>query len=273
MKNNKYRHMKLLVVEGNNRETRLERGAFGIKPYYQIFSEMLNEIVPYAEIDVAFPADDEKILPSITELKAYDGVLWTGSSLSVLDLIPTVTQQLNFAENVFKSGVPFYGSCWGLQVATVVAGGSVAKSNNGLELDLSNPIQLTREGKKSPLFKGRENNYQALCIHYDEVSEVPENTTVLAYNSHSKVQAMTFEYLNSTFFGVQYHPEFSPIVMAQIISFLKEKLIESNYFSSEAEVEKEITKLKNPAILPKEITNYKLHTQEISSWIQYISKN
>ena len=265
--------MKLLVIEGNTSQTRLERGAFGIKAYHQIFSEMLHGIIPFAEIDVAFPADDEKILPSIAELKKYDGILWTGSSLSVLDSIPAVTQQLNFAKSIFKSGVPLYGSCWGLQVATVVAGGSVAKSNNGLELGLSNPIQLTSEGKKSTLFKRREKNYQALCIHYDEVSEVPENTIILAYNSHSKVQAMTFEYLNSTFFGVQYHPEFSPIVMAQIISFLKGNLLRSNYFSSEVEAEKLISKLKNSEILPKEIANYKLHTQEISSWLDYISKN
>ena len=265
--------MNLLVVEGNNSETRIERGAFGIKPYHQIFSEMLHGLVPQAKIDVVFPADDENNLPSVAELKKYDGVLWTGSSLSVLDASPAVTQQLSFAESIFKSGVPFYGSCWGLQVATVVAGGKVAKSKSGLELDLSNPIQLTNAGEISPFFKGRKNDYQALCIHYDEVSEVPENTTILAYNSHSKVQAMTFKYLNATFFGVQYHPEFRPEVMGQIISFLKEKLVKSNYFSSDKEAEKVISKLKKKELLPNEIANYQLHTQEIGAWLNHISKN
>lgn len=263
--------MKLLVVEGNNSETRMERGAFGIKPYYQIFSEMLRELVPNASIDVAFPTGNESILPCATTMKKYQGVLWTGSSLSVLDAIPSVTQQLNFAETVFKSGVPFYGSCWGLQVATVVAGGKVAKGESGLELNVSKPIELTEQGKESSLFVKRNQPYQALCIHYDEVSETPKNAKILAYNEHSKVQAMTFDYLNSSFFGVQYHPEFRPEVMAQIISFLKEKLIASNYYSSQDEANKAITDLTSQSGLPEEITNYKLHTQEIDAWLKSVS--
>ena len=95
----------------------------------------------------------KKKLPSIEQLKHYDGVLWTGSSLSVLDDVPSVNQQLNFADTVFKSGIPFYGSCWGLQVATQVAGGTIEKSNNGLELGVSKSIQLTDAGKNSSFFK------------------------------------------------------------------------------------------------------------------------
>ena len=144
--------MKLLVVEGNTKETREQREAFGIKPYHVIFQEMLQLLTNNVVVDFAFPADSEKNLPSIEQLKHYDGVLWTGSSLSVLDHTPSVTQQLNFAESVFASGIPFYGSCWGLQVATVVAGGKVSKSKNGLELGLSKSIQLTDAGKKSPFF-------------------------------------------------------------------------------------------------------------------------
>ena len=264
--------MKLLIVEGNTEQTRLERGAFGIKPYHITFQEMLKGLVPDAITEVAFPADEGMELPSIQKLKEFDGVLWTGSSLSVLDNIPAVQQQLNFAKTVFKSGVPFYGSCWGLQVATVVAGGKVARGNNGLELASSELIKLTVEGKESPFLKYRKQPYKSLCIHYDEVVEIPEKATVLAYNEHSKVQAITFEYLNSQFFGVQYHPEFKTSEMALIISFLKENLIANNYFSSEEEANKMIDSLNNQADLNEEIMNYTLHTQEIKAWLNHIKK-
>jgi len=264
--------MKLLIVEGNIQETREEREKFGIPPFHLLFPEMLRTLDPTIQTNAVFPADDEKHLPSVEQLKKYNGVLWTGSALSVLDDIPTVNRQLNFAENVFKSGVPFYGSCWGMQVATVVAGGTVAQSPLGLEVGISKPIRLTDAGKKSPFFINREDNFKALCIHFDEVIKLPEKSVVLAENDHSKVQAMTIDYKKSQFFGVQYHPEFKTTDMAMILSFLSKKLIDAGAFSSKEDVDKLVKKLIDQDQLPLEISNYLIHTQEINSWLNYISK-
>lgn len=264
--------MKLLVVEGNNAETRDLRGSSGIMPYHLLFKEMLHFLEPSAQVFSVFPADDGKLLPSLNELQKYDGVLWTGSSLSVLDNIPSVNNQLNFAEQVFNSGVPFYGSCWGLQIATVVSGGKVGMSKNGLEFGISESVQLTEEGKNSPYFINRENNYQALCIHFDEVVEIPENTNVLAYNSHSEVQAMTIDYKKSQFFGVQYHPEFRTQDMGLIASFLAKSLVKKGAFSSLEEVEIISKNLLDQNEVPNEIADYGLHTQEIRSWLNFIKK-
>jgi GMP synthase (glutamine-hydrolysing) len=228
-------------------------------------------LVPKALSDFAFPADRASELPTAAQLEKYDGVLWTGSSLSVLDDIPDVQQQLNFADEVFKSGVPFYGSCWGMQVATVVAGGKVALSKNGLEFGISKPIDLTILGRESPLTSHRKKTYSALCIHYDEVAKTPENAIILASNAHSKVQAMTFDYKKGTFFGVQYHPEFNPSDMALIASFLSEKLVKSNAFDSLEEVQEFALSLKEQKGVPPEICDYQLHTQEISAWLRHIS--
>lgn len=259
--------MKFLVVEGNVESTRIERGDFGIKPYYKVFTEMLHFFNPTFEIDVVFPADSEKGLPTTEKLKQYNGVLWTGSSLSVLEAITPVAQQLNFAETVFKSHVPMYGSCWGMQIATVVAGGKVVKSENGLEIGVSKPIRLTDFGKKSALFKDRPHKFKALCIHYDEISVIPENAEVLATNEHSKVQALVFEYLNTPFFGVQYHPEFNASDMSLIVSFLSKKLIDTGYFSSQETADKFLLQLQDEKYLTPEILNYNLHTQDIRAWI------
>jgi GMP synthase (glutamine-hydrolysing) len=262
--------MKLLVVEGNTKEIRKERSAFGIKPYHEMFTEMLFFLEPNAQVDSAFPTEGSSELPSIEQLQSYDGVLITGSSLSVLENTPAVICQLDFIDKVFSSGVPIYGSCWGLQVATVVAGGKVAKSNNGLELGVSKPIVLTKEGEKSTYFN-RKKPFEALCIHYDEIKVVPKDAIVLATNRHSKVQALQFKYKNSLFFGVQYHPEFIPSVMARIICFLKDTLILKGHYSDNKKAQEEISVLES-GNLATEIINYKLHTQEIKNWLKSIVK-
>lgn len=259
--------MKLLIVEGNNEATRIKRQLFGIEPYFSLFTRLVKLIQPKALVSSVFPADGTNGLPTIEQLKQFDGVLWTGSSLSVLDKIPDVQRQLQFAEDIFYSGIPLYGSCWGLQIATKAAGGTIVKSKNGLELGTSEPIELTKQGKKSELFSGRNDSFQALCIHYDEVGKLPNNTKVLAKNTHSKVQAMTFTHKNSEFFGVQYHPEFTPDNMVKIVSFLKKKLIESGYFQNQLIATNFIEKLKNKSALPNEVVNYQLHYQEISNWV------
>ncbi len=263
--------MKLLIVEGNNEETREQREAFGIKPYHLIFKEMLHFLWPNLETEVVFPADGSKGLPTAEQLKKYNGILWTGSSLSVTDNIPSVTDQLNFAETIFASGTPLYGSCWGLQVATTVAGGKVARGNKGLEFGIANAITLTETALKSPFFPKRKSNYSALCIHFDEVVKIPENAIVLAKNSHSEVQALVFDYNKSSFFGVQYHPEFKTSDMAKITSLLSGKLIDSGRFTSVAEVEAFVLRLSEERNLPQEIVDYKLHTLEIGAWLKHIS--
>ena len=262
--------MKLLIVEGNTEETRVQRGVFGIKPYHLLFEEMLQFLIPKAKIESVFPADSTIDLPSVSQLEKFDGILWTGSSLSVTDAIPAVTRQLNFAETIFQSGTPLYGSCWGLQVATIAAKGKVGHSPNGLEIGISRPIELTQKGIESPFFEGRSLNYTALCIHYDEVLKLPHNAVVLARNSHSPVQAVSFDYKKTSFFGVQYHPEFNSEQMALIISFLEEKLVESTAFDSIVEVRALAEKLSKQKNLPPEILDYTIHTNEIKAWLNYI---
>lgn len=265
--------MKLLIVEGNTEETRVQRKAFGIKPYHLIFKEMLHLLLPKVQTEVVFPADGSKDLPTSKQLTKYDGILWTGSALSVTDNIPSVTGQLNLAETIFESGIPLYGSCWGLQVATTVAGGEVARSNKGLEFGMAKDITLTEAASKSPFFSRRKSGYSALCIHFDEVVKTPKNALVLAYNSHSKVQALAFDYKKSSFFGVQYHPELKTSDLAKIASLLSEKLIDSGRFASGAEVEEFVARLSVGKDLPKEIVDYQLHTQEIKAWLEHLSLN
>jgi len=264
--------MRLLVVEGNKKETWQEREARGGVAYHKRFRAMLRILQPKAVVEVVFPADEESILPSIEELKTFDGVLWTGSSLYIQDQSPAVLRQLDFADDVFESGVPFYGSCWGLQIASVVAGGEVGPNPKGREIGITQPIELTDAGRKHPCFRGRKDKFNALCVHLDEVIKLPANSVVLAGNEHSAVQALTLRYKNSEFFGVQYHPEFLVSDMVFIIRFLSELLISEGLFQSEEFVETFASKLEDQSSLAECVANYLLHTQEVKYWLDGLNK-
>ncbi len=261
--------MRLLVVEGNKKKTWKEREICGSVPYHKRFKAMLRILCPEAKVTFAFPADDDNLLPSVDKLRSFHGILWTGSSLHVNNPSPAVQRQLTFAEDVFKSGVPFYGSCWGLQIAVVVAGGQVATCRNGREIGISEPIEMTDSGTGHVYFQGRKKNYRVLCLHLDEVVKLPANSNVLAKNDHSEVQALTIQYKDTEFFGVQYHPEFLVSDMVFMIRLLSQSLIEDGIFDSEKAVLDYITKLEDHNDLPAEISDYLLHTQEIKNWLDH----
>lgn len=262
--------MHLLVAEGNPREIWEERVANGGFSYHKRFLSMLRILQPTATVEIAFPADRDSTLPSIKQLRKFDGILWTGSSLFVNDPSPAVEQQLTFVKDIFRSTVPLYGSCWGMQLAAVVAGGKVDRCPNGREFGITDPIKLTKSGKIHPFFQGRENDFQALTVHLDEVIVAPEDAVVLASNDHSAVQAFTINSKKINFFGVQYHPEFSVDDMAYISRKILKALVEERLFNSEEEVNNFALKLENKNSLPESVTNYSLHTQEVKRWLDHI---
>ena len=261
--------MRLLVVEGNKRDTWVRRELSGGIAYHKRFRTMLEYLQPGCQVEFAFPADDFASLPSIHELQSYHGVLWTGSSLHVNHPVSAVQQQLMFAERVFESRVPFYGSCWGLQVAVVVAGGKVGPCEKGREIGISEPIVLTDSGCEHPYFSGRKHQFKALCLHLDEIVELPSNSNVLAKNSHSEIQALTIRYKGSEFFGVQYHPEFKVSDLVFITKQMMPSLVEEGRFPSETSVDEFISTLLDHNNVPEEVSNYMAHIQEIKNWLHH----
>ena len=93
--------------------------------------------------DIALPADEGSNLPDPSGLESYDGVVITGSALNLWKAEPESMRQVELARAVYKSGTPFFGSCWGLQVATVAAGGSVRENPKGREVLIARDVTLT----------------------------------------------------------------------------------------------------------------------------------
>ena len=235
---------KLLIVDGNSLEGNLNIKKFKGLTYVPLFTKTINKCGQY-KIDAIYPTKKNFILPRINDLKQYDGILWTGSSLSINATWEFIESQIKLCELCFQSQTPIYGSCWGLQVAVYTAGGKVAVSKDGYEIGIMENLKLTDEGKNHFLFKNKNNPISSFCVHKDYIEQIPQNSIILAYNSFCPVQALEIKYKGGVFVGVQYHPEFDINQMLSTYERLKNTLYENQYFNSKRDYAKEINDLKN----------------------------
>jgi GMP synthase (glutamine-hydrolysing) len=202
--------LRFLIVEGNSREGRgLYRVGFGLTAG-ESYTQTLQALAPDASCEILCAADSDAA--PAAGLGDYDAVFVTGSALNLYDGGPEIERQIALARAVFAAGVPFFGSCWGLQVACAAAGGNVFKNPRGREIGVARGVWLTPEGRSHPMLAGRPPAYEALCSHLDIV-ELPPHGVVLASNGFAAVQAAEI----GTFWGVQYHPEYSFAEVAAII--------------------------------------------------------
>jgi GMP synthase (glutamine-hydrolysing) len=229
--------LRLLVVEGNARAAReRHRATYGLTPS-ESYAATLKAFAPDAICDVALPADEGANLPDSSGLEGYDAVVLTGSALNIWKDEPESRRQVELARAVYKSGTPFFGSCWGLQVATVAAGGSVRSNPKGREVLVARNIRLTEAGRSHPLFAGKDAIFASPCIHGDEVEALPDGAIVLATNAVSDIQAAEIRHDGGTFWGVQYHPEYSLNEMTAIMHRYKPTLLEEGFFRDEPAVD------------------------------------
>jgi GMP synthase (glutamine-hydrolysing) len=197
---------RILVIDGNVAKVRsLLSAALGYDSGIG-YAQILRRIDPTLHVDVLTAADGSSFPPGVS-VESYDGVTITGSALNVYNGGEPVTRQIELAKAVFAAGVPFFGSCWGLQVAVTAAGGEVRANPRGREFGFARRILLTEAGQRHPLFAGKPVAFEAPTVHRDEIATLPPAATLLADNEFG-VQAAAFKRGAGTFWGVQYHPEY-----------------------------------------------------------------
>ena len=141
-----------------------------------------------------------------------DGWIITGSPRSVYDEVDWMLRLEDDIRVANDNNIPILGICFGHQIIAKSFGGKVELNPKGWELG-SYPINLTAEGKKSPLFNNFDDNGIVYESHQDHVSILPDDATQLAYN-HKCIQAFQiFDYI----FSVQFHPEFSLEIMKKYV--------------------------------------------------------
>jgi GMP synthase (glutamine-hydrolysing) len=272
---------RLLVIEGNSPETRAQHVAAGGTVASQGYANLLQELLPAAVVDICFPGDPGANLPNVQGLEGYDGVAITGSGLHVYDGGEAVTRQIELVRSVLDAGTPVFGSCWGLQVLTVAAGGSVRKNPKGREIGFGRGIRLTDAGRKHPMYIGKHDVFNAPTVHLDEVETLAPGTTVLATNQVSDVQSAEIKHNGYCAWGVQYHPEYPLREIAAIVRRVGDRLIGEGFFLNTADIETFAGDLdtldKNPADkrlswrhgISQNVLNKKLRTSEVANWLEF----
>jgi len=155
---------RLLVVEGNTRKARLEQVAAGGIALSEGYAELLQRLLPGAVVDICYPADPGANLP-IGGLESYDGAAITGSALNVYDGGPEIARQIELTREILRARTPLFGSCWGLQLMTVAAGGVVRANPKGREIGIGRRITLTPAGRDHPMYRDKGSTFDAITVH------------------------------------------------------------------------------------------------------------
>ncbi len=240
------RPVRLLVAEGNPPKMRERHAAVSGRTPSQFYADVLamlaEDLGVAAEIDICFPADQGANLPG-GDLAGYDGVAITGSGLNLWKAEPESLAQVEFARAVYASGLPFFGSCWGLQVAAAAAGGEVKLNPQGREIGIARSIRITDAGRGHPLHADRTEVFDAPAIHSDEVAVLPPNATVTATNELCAVQAAEIRHGPGVFWGVQFHPEYTFAELGGILTRYTPVMLKEGFFREPEEAARYVSDL------------------------------
>jgi GMP synthase (glutamine-hydrolysing) len=243
---------RILVIDGNVAEIRARQTAALGYDSGNGYASVLRRIDATLQVDIVKTADGAALPPG-TELASYDGVTMTGSALNIYNGGEPVVRQIELAKAVFAAGVPFFGSCWGLQVAVTAAGGEVRANPRGREFGFARRVLLSDAGREHPLFAGKPVTFEAPTIHRDEIASLPAGAVTLAVNDFG-VQAAAFSHGRGTFWGVQYHPEYDYLDIAAAAERYGEILVTDGMFRDAAALSAFATDLRalqaNPADAP-----------------------
>lgn len=275
--------MRILIAEGNTEERRKRLAEGGGTDGSVAYEKSLRLFWPQADIKVIYPADGDDARPGGTSLADYDGFVLGGSGLNIPggEADPAVRRQVDLAKAVFESGLPFLGSCWGLQVAAAAAGGIVKPNPRGREMGFARKVALTPEGQSHPLFENKNGVFDSPAIHFDEVTHLPSGSTLLATNVHSTVQAATIQFRGGTFWGVQYHPEFDLAHIAGLTRCYAEKLAGEGFYADRTAATDYADRLdvlqREPSRhdlawllgLDTDVLDSRIRCQEIANWVEH----
>ena len=272
---------RLLVIEGNSPQTMAEHVAAGGVPASKGYSDLLREVLPGAMVDICYPGDPAAVLPEGESLTGYDGIAITGSSLHIYNGGVEVMRQVDLVRAALSTGTPVFGSCWGLQVITAAAGGSVRKNPKGREIGFGRGIRLTEAGRKHPMYVGKLDVFNAPTVHLDEVETLAPGTTVLATNAVSDVQSAEIRTNGSVAWAVQYHPEYPLREIAAIVRRIGTRLIEEGFFKDADDIktfahdldtldrDPDCKRLSWRHGISKNVLDKKLRVSEVANWIEF----
>jgi GMP synthase-like glutamine amidotransferase len=161
-----------------------------------------------ANLDIVRLYQDEVI----SNLSNYDMLLVMGGEMNVYqeDKYRWLIEETNAIREAVEAGKAVLGVCLGGQLLAKALDAQV-HLGAATEIGLT-PIELTKAGKADPLFEGLS-QVEAVEWH-DDTFDIPTGAVALARSEGCVHQAFRF---GKCAYGLQFHPEVSPLMLAEWI--------------------------------------------------------
>ena len=156
--------------------------------------------------DLAFPADEGANLPDPAGLQSYDGVVLTGSALNLYDETPAVTRQIELMRAVYASGRRLSaraGEFRSAQPQPAAMSAAIRRAGKSVRP----PHYATEAGRTHPMLRGVRLLRRAR--HPSRRDGRPPAIAHPCDECHVRDPGGRNPSRGGTFWGVQYHPEFS----------------------------------------------------------------
>lgn len=155
----------------------------------------LRVVHPYDGEPLPDRVDDDALVVMGGPMGAYDDetVPWLGATKALL-------------ADAVERAVPTLGICLGAQLLAAATGGKVERGTAGPELGLA---EVNGDGPDRVLIDGP---FPVAQWHYDTITELPPNATLLASSERYPVQAFR---VGENAWGLQFHIEATPELVAE----------------------------------------------------------
>ncbi len=258
---------KILIVEGNLKEENQSFTNGGIKTHTESLKDSISYFTNKLDIDVVNPSSDKNISEIAKDLTKYDGMIWGGSSLNIYNDTPEIRRQITFMRECQKNINKIFAICWGMQVAVTVAGGEVKKCPNGAHRGIAKDIEINEKGLSHPIYKNKNQKFNTPAFNFDEVTKLPEGSTLLSSNALNKVMGINFNIGSTNVWGIQYHPEITYAKMISLIHFRKDRLLEKKAFADQSEIDSHIKIIEDE----NKVSNKDARMKELENWLNLLN--
>lgn len=163
------------------------------------------------------PVIDGERLPVARD---YSGVVISGSAAMVTSRESWSEYTADWLRETVESGVPMLGICYGHQLLAQALGGRVDYHPGGREMGTT-WIHTAPAAQQDELFAAMPSRFPAQVTHMQSVLGLPRGAEVLAWSSFEAHHAVRFA---SRVWGLQFHPEFTPLGMWHYLRLRSEAL-------------------------------------------------
>ena len=139
------------------------------------------------------------------EIKGFDAIIMGGSgAYSVLDDKPFIPYLENIARTAHEKHIPFFGICYGFQIAVQALGGVMISDPSSKEVGTYN-MYKTGDHKNDITLKGIDDVFTAACGRKDRALKLPNGADCFIKSDNIPYHHLSFS--DRPFYGVQFHPE------------------------------------------------------------------